>query len=117
MISTYSVDHDFTLYAIWRDPVPVSIQNGGYPYLQKIVNGSMILAMDAAGDGVTYQWQSASSENGEYSDIENATESTYTFKPDSGKWYRCMVSGTPSKAVMAVKPGSDAASFARSDAA
>ena len=106
VINTYSVDHDFTLYAIWRDPVPVSIQNGGYPYLQKIVNGQMILAMDAAGDGVTYQWQSASSENGEYSNISGATESTYTFYPDSGKWYRCVVSGTPSKAVMAVKSSS-----------
>ena len=106
VISTHSVDQDFTLYAIWRDPVPVSIQNGGYPYLQKIVNGQMILAMDAAGDGVTYQWQSASSENGEYSNISGATESTYTFYPDSGKWYRCVVSGTPSKAVMAVKSSS-----------
>lgn len=101
--TTITVNENITLYAIWRDPVPVSIRNGGYPYLQKIVNGSMILAMDAAGDGVTYQWQSASSENGPFSDISGATESTYTFYPASGKWYRCMVSGTPSKAVMAVK--------------
>lgn len=106
VISTYSVDHDFTLYAIWRAPVPVSIRNGGYPYLQGIGGGNMILAMDAAGDGVTYQWQSASSENGEYSNISGATESTYTFEPASGKWYRCMVSGTPSKAVTAVKSSS-----------
>ena len=106
VISTYTVDKDFTLYAIWRDPVPVSIQNGGYPYLQKIVNGQMILAMDAAGDDVTYQWQVADSKNGEYSNIGNATESTYTFYPASGKWYRCVVSGTASKAVMAVKSSS-----------
>ena len=104
--TTITVNQNITLYAIWRDPIPVSIRNGGYPYLQKIVNGQMILAMDAEGDGVTYQWQSASIENGEYSNIGGATSGTYTFYPASGKWYRCVVSSTPSKAVMAVKSSS-----------
>lgn len=77
--TTITVNKNITLYAIWRDPVPVSIRNGGYPYLQKIVNSQMILAMDAVGDGVTYQWQSASSKDGTFSDISGATESTYSF--------------------------------------
>lgn len=106
VISTYTVDKDFTLYAIWRESDPVSIRNGGYPYLKKIVNGQMILAMDAEGDGVTYQWQSADSEKGEYRDISGETSSTYTFYLASEKWYRCMVSGKPSKAVRAVKSSS-----------
>ena len=106
VIDTYMVDKDFTLYAIWRESDPVSIRNGGYPYLKKIVNGQMILAMDAEGDGVTYQWQSATSKDGPFSDINGATESTYIFYPNSGKCYRCMVSGKPSKAVTAVKSSS-----------
>lgn len=30
VINTYTVDKDFTLYAIWRESVQVSIRNGGY---------------------------------------------------------------------------------------
>ena len=43
----------------------------------------------------TYKWQIASSEDGDYSDIDSATDATY--EPDSddaGYWIRCIVTAT-----------------------
>jgi hypothetical protein len=44
-------------------------------------------------DGFTYQWQSSDDEDGEFTDIEDATESTYQIPEGmEGKWIRVVVS-------------------------
>ena len=63
--------------------------------------------MDVTGEAATYQWQSATSKRGPFTDIEGANGSTYTFTPTHGYWYRCVVDGTASRAVKAVIPTSD----------
>ena len=63
--------------------------------------------MDVTGEAATYQWQSATSKRGPFTDIEGANGSTYTFTPTHGYWYRCVVDGTASRAVKAVFPSSD----------
>ena len=63
--------------------------------------------MDVTGEAATYQWQSATSKRGPFTDIEGANGSTYTFTPTHGYWYRCVVDGTASRAVKTVFPSSD----------
>ncbi len=53
------------------------------------VNLSLQTATD--GTGVTYQWQSASTQTGTYSDIGGATSSTYSATVTSMTWFRCVV--------------------------
>ena len=53
------------------------------------VNLSLQTATD--GTGVTYQWQSASTQTGTYSDIGSATSSTYSATVTSMTWFRCIV--------------------------
>ena len=85
----------------------VVFMNNGYPYGKNMTNSSITLVMDVAGEATTYQWQSAISKRGPFTDIEGANESTYTFTPTHGYWYRCVVDGTASRAVKAVIPTSD----------
>lgn len=85
----------------------VVFMNNGYPYGKNMTNSSITLVMDVAGEATTYQWQSAISKRGPFTDIEGANESTYTFTPTHGYWYRCVVDGTASRAVKAVFPSSD----------
>lgn len=81
--------------------------NNGYPYGKNMTNSSITLVMDVTGEAATYQWQSATSKRGPFTDIEGANGSTYTFTPTHGYWYRCVVDGTASRAVKAVIPTSD----------
>lgn len=67
-----------------------------------MTNSSITLVMDVTGEAATYQWQSATSKRGPFTDIEGANGSTYTFTPTHGYWYRCVVDGTASRAVKAV---------------
>lgn len=85
----------------------VNFLNSGYPYGKAMDSSYITLVIEAEGSATSFQWQVADSETGSFTDISGATASTYTFTPTSGKWYRCVVDGTESKAVMAVKPGSD----------
>lgn len=85
----------------------VVFMNNGYPYGKNMTNSSITLVMDVTGEAATYQWQSATSKRGPFTDIEGANESTYTFTPTHGYWYRCVVDGTASRAVKAVFPTSD----------
>lgn len=85
----------------------VVFMNNGYPYGKNMTNSSITLVMDVTGEAATYQWQSATSKRGPFADIEGANESTYTFTPTHGYWYRCVVDGTASRAVKAVFPTSD----------
>ncbi|MFM1947205.1 MAG: hypothetical protein RL207_1488, partial [Bacteroidota bacterium] len=48
----------------------------------------------ASGTGITYQWQSASSATGTWSNITGATSYTYTATPTAITWYRCIVTCT-----------------------
>ncbi|RJV46303.1 hypothetical protein DWX57_07145 [Coprococcus sp. AF19-8AC] len=85
----------------------VVFMNNGYPYGKNMTNSSITLVMDVTGEAATYQWQSATSKRGSFTDIEGANGSTYTFTPTHGYWYRCVVDGTASRAVKAVIPTSD----------
>lgn len=85
----------------------VVFMNNGYPYGKNMTNSSITLVMDVTGEAATYQWQSATSKRGPFADIEGANESTCTFTPTHGYWYRCVVDGTASRAVKAVIPTSD----------
>lgn len=85
----------------------VVFMNNGYPYGKNMTNSSITLVMDVTGEAATYQWQSATSKRGLFTDIEGANGSTYTFTPTHGYWYRCVVDGTASRAVKAVIPTSD----------
>lgn len=85
----------------------VVFMNNGYPYGNNMTNSSITLVMDVTGEAATYQWQSATSKRGPFTDIEGANGSTYTFTPTHGYWYRCVVDGTASRAVKAVIPTSD----------
>lgn len=85
----------------------VVFMNNGYPYGKNMTNSSITFVMDVTGEAATYQWQSATSKRGPFTDIEGANGSTYTFTPTHGYWYRCVVDGTASRAVKAVIPTSD----------
>ncbi len=85
----------------------VVFMNNGYPYGKNMTNSSITFVMDVTGEAATYQWQSATSKRGPFTDIEGANGSTYTFTPTHGYWYRCVVDGTASRAVKAVFPSSD----------
>ncbi|MBQ4340525.1 MAG: S-layer homology domain-containing protein, partial [Firmicutes bacterium] len=81
----------------------VSIGNNGYPYGKDMNKSSVTLVIEAE-NASSYQWQRAQSKDGQYTDIGEATSSTYTFtEPVSGTWYRCVVDGENSKAVRIVK--------------
>lgn len=85
----------------------VVFMNNGYPYGKNMTKSSITLVMDVTGEAATYQWQSATSKRGPFTDIEGANGSTYTFTPTHGYWYRCVVDGTASRAVKAVFPSRD----------
>lgn len=85
----------------------VVFMNNGYPYGKNMTKSSITLVMDVTGEAATYQWQSATSKRGPFTDIEDANGSTYTFTPTHGYWYRCVVDGTASRAVKTVFPSSD----------
>jgi hypothetical protein len=53
-------------------------------------NVNLSLQNATVGTGVTYQWQSATSQTGTYSNI-GATSSTYTATVSSVTWFRCIV--------------------------
>lgn len=72
-----------------------------------MTKSSITLVMDVTGEAATYQWQSATSKRGPFTDIEGANGSTYTFTPTHGYWYRCVVDGTASRAVKAVFPSNN----------
>ena len=81
--------------------------NDGYPYGKAMGSSQITLVMDAE-NATGYQWQVADTKDGTYENIADANVAGYTFTPDSGKWYRCLVNGTvESKAVQVVKPDSD----------
>lgn len=86
---------------------PVTILNSGYPYGKNMTSSSITLVIEADGTAASYQWQTSDSKDGTFEDINGAVQSTYSFTPVTGKWYRCMVNGTASEAVMAVYPGQD----------
>jgi len=54
-------------------------------------NVNLSLQNATVGTGVTYQWQSATSQTGTYSNITGATSATYTATVSSVTWFRCIV--------------------------
>ena len=54
-------------------------------------NVNLSLQNATVGTGVTYQWQSATSQTGTYSNIIGATSATYTATVSSVTWFRCIV--------------------------
>ena len=86
----------------------VTILNDGYPYGKNMSTGQITLVVEAEStETLTYQWEIADTKDGTFASISGATGSEYTFAPEHGKWYRCMVSGVASYAVQAVKPQTD----------
>ncbi len=91
---------------VWADDT-VTFLNDGYPYGKNMTDDQITLVMDVEDIGTSYQWQVADSKEGDYSDIVGADSSTYTFEPETGMWYRCVVDDTESKAVQVVYPEGD----------
>ncbi|MDD7643081.1 MAG: Ig-like domain-containing protein [bacterium] len=85
----------------------VTFCNSGYPYGKDMNSSNITLVIETESVAASYQWQKSDSKDGTFTDIAGATESTYKFTPTSGTWYRCVVDGTASEAVMAVKSGLD----------
>jgi hypothetical protein len=54
------------------------------------------LQNNTSGTGVTYQWQSAASATGPWTNITGATSFSYTATPTASTWYQCIVSCTNS---------------------
>ncbi len=73
----------------------VTFAYNSYPY--GLISGSNITLTTALSKGtaVTVQWYRADSKNGSYTEIDGATELTYTFSAVSGTtyWYKCNVNG------------------------
>lgn len=63
------------------------------PSFVAVPSGNVNLSLQNAtvGTGVTYQWQSATSQTGTYSNITGATSATYTATVSSVTWFRCIV--------------------------
>ena len=89
----------------------VTFLNSGYPYGKDMGISEITLVVEVEGSGTSYQWQVADGKGGTFSDIEGANESTYSFTPTSGKWYRCVANDSASEAVMTVKPNADGRSW------
>ena len=89
----------------------VTFCNSGYPYGKDMNSSNITLVIETESVAASYQWQVAESKNGTFRNIDDATAGAYTFTPTSGYWYRCVVNGTASEAVMAVKPGEDGRSW------
>ena len=89
----------------------VTFKNDGYPYGKDMTDSQITLVMDVEGSASSYQWKSAPSKEGEYTDISDATTATYTLSDltaeKSGTWYKCIVDGKESKAIEIVYPGKD----------
>ena len=85
----------------------VTFLNSGYPYGKDMNSSNITLVIETESVAASYQWQKSDSKDGTFTDIAGATESTYNFTPTSRTWYRCVVDGTASEAVMAVYPGKD----------
>ena len=89
----------------------VTFKNDGYPYGKDMTDSQITLVMDVEGSASSYQWKSAPSKEGEYTDINDATTATYTLSDltaeKSGTWYKCIVDGKESKAIEIVYPGKD----------
>ena len=54
-------------------------------------NVNLSLQNATVGTGVTYQWESSTSQTGTYTNIVGATSSTYTATVSSVTWFRCIV--------------------------
>ena len=54
-------------------------------------NVNLSLQNATVGTGVTYQWESSTSQTGTYTNIFGATSSTYTATVSSVTWFRCIV--------------------------
>jgi len=54
-------------------------------------NVNLSLQNATVGTGLTYQWQSSTSQTGTYTNIGGATSSTYTATVSSVTWFRCVV--------------------------
>jgi len=108
-VGTYTIsatvagtDSAVTVTAGFSITPAVVIGNSGYPYGKNMGATSITLVVDAT-NATTYQWQESSEENGEYADIDGATETAYTLTPVQGRWYRCKVNDEYTCAVKAIK--------------
>jgi hypothetical protein len=54
----------------------------------------LTLQNSTSGTGITYQWQSASTATGPWTNITGATSYTYTSTPTASTWYQCIVTCT-----------------------
>ncbi len=85
-----------------------TFMNDNYPYGKDMTSSQLTLVIDVDGTASSYQWQSATDKDGEYTDIAGETSATYTItSPSNGMWYRCVVDGVESKAVETVYPNQD----------
>ncbi len=75
---------------------------GIYPYGVEMDDDTVTLKVD---EGTSWQWQSATEEDGAYADIDGATTQSYEITPTYGNWYRCVVNGTSvTEAVQLIEP-------------
>ncbi len=60
-----------------------------------VIGETLIATVTPSGATVTYQWQSATEEDGTYTDITDATKNKYELtEGDKGKWIKVKVTGT-----------------------
>ena len=101
-------------------PAAVTLGNEGYPYGSNMSSGNITLNISIeSGEAASYQWQKAGKSAAQpgdtaFSNIENATGAAYTFAPEDGAWYRCVVNeNTVSEAVQAINPNGSGDTFGR----
>lgn len=87
--ATLTVEKNGSKLSITENPTDVSIKEG------QEASFKVLASPGYAEDKLTYQWQKAEKDSNEFSDIDGATEATYTVEgateADSGTEYRCLV--------------------------
>ena len=87
-------DYTFTVAAVTAcSGTPSPGNTISSPSFVAAPSGNVNLSLQNAtvGTGVTYQWQSSTSQTGTYTNIGGATSSTYTATVSSVTWFRCVV--------------------------
>ncbi len=100
----------FSVYTLVVTMNGVGFENNGYPYCKNSSGSNVVLAIKPSQitDSTQYQWQVSTDGKATWSDIQGATQITYTASnPAHGSWYRCKVNGSESKAVEIVRPEND----------
>lgn len=90
--SVYSVTRDHTPYSVVATPVTAIAAISGTAQASQILTAG---ALTPAAATVSYQWQSATTAGGVYSNIAGATSNTYAVSPAMiGRYIKVVVTGT-----------------------